>query len=240
VTATAVARFTQRLHAEWLPTFCRDQRRNYDPAGFKDSSILVSEFDATNFLRALDSGLVVDSERRGRYRCEKSKANEQLFWEGSRKVTPRPLTLWMEPVITIATVARLHLDFGWAAALIGMQPSGWAFDFAAYAADGSDRMVVAGEVKKSRREVDSLVEDLEAYSRADEGIAASDDRRHVNSRRKWDALQHLRAPLLWVVGPDDYTLPFAVTYGGSQARLSRIAVADLEQQLMRATSPTRP
>lgn len=201
--STAIDRFTARLRSEWLSAFCSDGKRRLDTAGFRDSSIRISERDAENFIRALDSGLVEDTGG-GRYRCASSKAVEQIFWTGPKASSPRTLTLWLEPVITIATVARLHLDFGWPAERIGMQSSDWAFDFAAYNNSGT-RILLAGEVKKTINEVDHLLADLIDCHAADASAALSGNARHINSFRKWSALRTQAVPLFWVVGPDYYT-----------------------------------
>ena len=50
----AVEEFTRRLEITWLPVYCKDGKRRYDPAGFKPESIKVTSQDAHDFMRALD------------------------------------------------------------------------------------------------------------------------------------------------------------------------------------------
>jgi hypothetical protein len=209
---TDLQRFTKRLQAEWLPAFCADPKRQFSPSGFRESSITITDVDAGNFLRALDSGLVYDAGG-GRYHCARSNAQEQIFWEGLKSIQPRPLTLWIEPVITIATMARLRFDFGCPAEVLGMQSKDWAFDFVVYhsATDKSER--IAGEVKKSRAEIDELVLQLRAYGNTGATAALSAHPKHINSFKKWTALLNCRAPLFWAVGPGNYTRSFEVQYG---------------------------
>ena len=149
----------------------------------------------------------------GRYRCARSNAQEQIFWEGRKATQPRPLTLWMEPVITIATMARLKFDFGWPAEVLGMQSKDWAFDFAVYrsATDTNER--IAGEIKKSKAEIDELVLQLRAYGQTGASAPLSAQSKHINSFKKWTALLRCRAPLFWTVGPGDYTRAFEIQYG---------------------------
>jgi hypothetical protein len=90
----------------------------------------VSSRDAQDFLRAIDHK-VVTVESGGRFRVPQSKSHEVIFWEHSTLVSPRPKTLRLESIITIAAVARLHLDFGWPIESLGMQSEDWAFDFTA-------------------------------------------------------------------------------------------------------------
>lgn len=212
ILATNLQRFTHRLQTEWLPAFCADPKRQFSLSGFKESSVSVTDFDAGNFLKALDSGLVYDAGG-GRYHCARSNAQEQIFWEGLKSVHPRPLTLWLEPVITIATMARLRFDFGWTAEVLGMQSKDWAFDFAVYrsATDKNER--IAGEVKKSKAEIDELVLHLRAYGHTGATAPLSAHSKHINSFKKWTALLRCRAPLFWAVGPGDYTRIFEVQYG---------------------------
>jgi hypothetical protein len=204
--------FRKRLQAEWLPTFCTDPNRQFSLSGFKESSITITDFDAGNFLRALDNGLVYDAGG-GRYHCARSNAQEQIFWEGLKSIQPRPLALWLEPVITIGTMARLRFDFGWPAEVLGMQSKDWAFDFAVYrsATDKNER--IAGEVKKSSAEIDELVLQLRAYGQTGATAPLSVHPKHINSFKKWTALLRCRAPLFWAVGPGDYTRIFEVQYG---------------------------
>ena len=209
---TELENFTNQLHAVWLPSFCLDQKRKFDPAGFKNASIILSEFDASNFLRAINSGLVRDTSG-GRYQCLKSSAQEQIFWEGLKSVVPRPLTLWLEPVITMGTIARLGLDFGWPPEVLGMQSKDWAFDFVVYQSPISTKEHIFGEVKTTAVHCDNLIADLQTYGQAGANEPLSEHPKHKNSFKKWQSLLKSRVNLLWVVGPDDYTHLFEVQYG---------------------------
>lgn len=216
-----VAVFRDRLYSEWLPTFCNDAARGYGTGGFREASIRVGALDAANFLRAMDGGLVKDIGG-GRYRCAQSKALEQLFWEREKNTTPRPVTLWMEPVISIATLARFHYDLGWPEERLGMQTTDWAFDLAAYSSAETQQLLVACEVKKSRPEVDHLIADLHHHSRDQPESLMSRKQRHINSFKKWAALRRDRPPFLWVVGPERYEYAFELTH--SQVTTTMIPV----------------
>lgn len=218
---SALHRFKARLHADWLPAFANDKKRNYGVDGFQQESIQVSEFDAANFLRAMDGGLVRDCGG-GRYQCARSKANEQLFWEGAKAKTPRPITLWLEPVITIATLARLHYDLGWPEAQLGMQTADYAFDLAAYSSEDHEP-VIACEVKKTRTEVDHLLADLEHHSLEPSSGPLSAKPRHLNSYRKWLSIQKNRPAFLWIVGPDSYESAFSLGLKTESIRLNPIS-----------------
>ncbi len=208
---SSIENFKRRLYDVWLPNFCEDSNRRYSPDGFKAQSIKVSEFDANNFIRALDSGLVKDSGG-GRHHCARRSAFVQIFTSGSKLIEPRPLTLWIEPVITIGTIARLGLDYGWPAKFLCMEPKDWAFDFAVFKSESSEDEYVAGEVKKTNKELDSLINDLMEFSQFGITERHSKPPKRINSFKKWLALLRCKAPLFWAVGPNDYTRLFAVQY----------------------------
>jgi hypothetical protein len=115
----ALELFNHRVTSEWLPAFCKDKKRNYDFAGFVAKPNELSDQDSKEFMRAMDEKIVsVDSG--GRFTMPQSKATEVNFWEHDRSISPRPISLWIEPVVTISANARLH--FGWPLASLGMQP----------------------------------------------------------------------------------------------------------------------
>lgn len=125
----------------------------------------------------------------------------------------------MEPVITVATVGRLHLDFGWPADRIGMQSADWAFDFVGYASADHSRMELAGEVKKTEAEIDRLVADLVSHADDRPDAPMSSKPRHLNSFRKWEAPRRERPALFWAVGPDGYGTVLVLKHGGDSPRL---------------------
>lgn len=227
--------FTRRLYDEWLPNFCDDEKRRYSPAGFKLESIKVTEFDASNFMRALDCGLVKDSGG-GRYLCARSSAFEQIFWNGRKSIEPRPLTLWVEPVITIGTIARLGLDYGWPANLLCMQSKDWAFDFAVFRAESSENEFVAGEVKKTSKELDNLISDVIEFGHKGITECSSDHSNRINSFKKWLALLRCEAPFFWAVGPNDYTQLFAVQYNTDHTA----TFTEIQLDQLRAPKNVRP
>ncbi len=219
--------FTSRLTTEWLPAFCNDQRRKDSIYSFSAESIKVSEFDVMNFMRALDHELVKDRGG-GRYRCARSYAHEQIFTNGLKSKTPRSLTLWIEPVITIGTIARLGLDYGWPSEQLGMQSKDWAFDFAVYELGSSEKEYIAGEVKKTPQELDQMIENLQDFGRRGLIQCDFDDPKQINSFKKWIALRTRQAPLFWAVGPNDYTKLFAVEYRSDHsAKFSQVPVGQL-------------
>ena len=75
---TELERFTQQLHDKWLPDFCLDPRRKFSLTGLRDSSITLTEFDAHNFLRAIESGLVCDTAGGG-YRHRQTVNTFKVF-----------------------------------------------------------------------------------------------------------------------------------------------------------------
>lgn len=225
--SNALGQFRARLLAEWLPAFANDGKRGYGVEGFREDSIRVSEFDAANFLRAMDGGLVEDCGG-GRYRCAQSRVNEQIFWEGPKRDSPRSITLWLEPVITIGTLARLVYDLGWPAEHLGMQTIDYAFDLAAYREGEQLGLVIACEVKKTQAEVDHLISDLQFHSQEPEAEPRSSKPRHLNSYRKWLSLRRCQPSLLWVVGPGAYGGTFQLKHSVDSTSLSQAPLGALK------------
>lgn len=191
--------FMRRLNGEWLLAYCSDTKRQYSPAGFRIGKDALTEEDARDFLRALDHGVVTFGERQ-RLQMAHGMKSETLFWEGLRDVERRPISLWLESVITVAVGARLHLDYGWPVDSLGMQSKDAAFDVMAYHAPDFDNEYVAVEVKKTSREVDELLRNLTKCCAGEHDPSCLDCKRK-NAHRKWVALQARKPPLFWAVGP---------------------------------------
>lgn len=198
--------FSQRLYADWLPAYCHDPRRNYDPTGFAAASIKVGEADARDCMAAIDRQVVVDTGG-GRFRAPRSLTHEVLFWEGARAISPRPISLWLEPVITLAALARLHVTYAWPTDALGAQSKDWAFDLAAYEPNPDAPPAILGEVKKSPRELEQLKEDLLALS---SGGALESVRR--NSAKKWQAILEAKPGLVWLVGPNEESYVYELEF----------------------------
>ncbi len=223
--------FRRRLLDVWLPEYAHDPRRQYGVEGFRPTYRLDA-FDAEWFMTGLDSGLV-RSDHGGRLRAPRSKVQEVIFWEcGPKAVRPRPINLALEPIITVATLARLHVQYGWPAGRLGMQSKDWAFDLVAYREDDGDTMAVAGEIKRTRREVDKLIEFMAVACRDGETDAEPADSRAVNAYRKWQALGRCQAPLFWAVGPGGLGRLFAIDYRGGVA----VSMNEIAEDALRFTA----
>jgi hypothetical protein len=191
--------FRRRVVQEWLPVYCADPKKQYSPEGFKPGSLTISAMDARDCMRAIDGG-VVQPVAQGMYRAARGTATEPLFWEGSRKTTPRPITFWVEPAITFAALARLHFDHAWPLDLLANQPRTWAFDLAAHDRRDPSTYRVLGEIKKSVREAERLERDLLS------GCSDSSGKNMLpNSKKKWAALVQSKPSILWIVGPSGHS-----------------------------------
>lgn len=223
-----VALLRERIHRELLPNFCNDSRRQHSTKGFKDSSIKISEYDATNFLRALDHEIVFD-QGGGRYYSAKKGASTQIFWTGLRSKQPRPLTLWIESIIAIGTIARLALDYNWPIASLCLEPNDWAFDLAAFRHPTDGNEWIGVEIKKSSKELDSLIRDLQLLSTRSPLDPPSREY-SMNSFKKWNAITRRRVPFFWAVGPNGYSRLFEL----DRTNVDRIVMA--EHTLMQLNS----
>lgn len=216
-TDSAKTEFMRRLREEWLPAYCKDPKRSYLVEGFRSGEPDLTEQDARDFLRALDSGVVTFGDRQ-RLRMAHGLASETLFWEGERKIAPRPISLWLETVITVAAAGRLHLDYAWPTETLGMQSRDNAFDLMAFRPPDFLKEQIAVEVKKSVREVEQLVANL-AKCCAGEHDESCRKGKRMNAHRKWVALIGRRPRLFWAVGPFPESRVFRVVACGDSIRL---------------------
>lgn len=202
--------FEALLYGQLIPQFCADQSRRCNAANFVRSSVKVSEEDAAYFLKAWEADLIQHAGR-GIYRTAKGAAGEQFFWEGMKSKEPRPFSLWLEPVITVAGLARLHFDYGWPAHLIATQSIDWAFDLVAFHPE-SDRELIACEVKKTTTEVDQLISFMEQFC-ANPVHPEPPSGKARNAFKKVSALRARRAAIFWALGPNGYSRIFRAVYG---------------------------
>lgn len=176
-------------------------------------------------MRAIDGGVVSDSGY-GRYRAPLSHATEQIFWHGSKKSKPQPLTLWLEPIITIGVLARLHFDLGWPTRCLGMQSEKGEFDFFARTASVTGAFYVAGEVKKSDHELTELLEYLKEFCAGRPAPTSNSKAR--NAWNKFQGMRRMHAAYFWAVGPARFERVFKIEHvAGESVVMSECTVASL-------------
>ena len=203
--------FKRRILEDLLPEYCNDPTRLWGTEGFRPDWSKVAEPDAADFLRALDGGLLKHIGR-GQYVAPRSAAKEVFFWEGRKSIQPRPTSLWMEPVITAAGIARLHFEYGWPIDAIGAQSPDWAFDIVAFRSSTSDSQHIVCEVKKSEREIEHLVNLMQDFAArgvtGEEGLVGPPK----NAFRKLRSLQAHKPPIFWALGPDRTGYVYEMSY----------------------------
>lgn len=191
-----------------LNPFCT--HRGYSSYEFVEGSLLrLGVHDASDFCAALDANLVVHDK--GTFRAALSKAKEQIFWEGRRKILPRRISLWLEPVITIAGLKRLCVDFGWPKERVGLQSKTWAFDLVGYSATCLTELLVC-EVKKNIEEIERLVELMKQFGASPANGAHDLTAEGRNALKKVDGLRRNKPPVFWALGPENFGYVFEVTY----------------------------
>lgn len=210
--------FNHRVVSEWLPTFCNDPKRNYCPDGFRMKPNELSEKDAHDFMRAVDEK-VVSVDAGGRFRMPQSKALEVIFWDGASKASPRGISLWIEPIVTIAAMARLHFDYGWPLKCLGMQSNNWAFDIMAYHPADTESPCIAGEVKSNRKQLDQLMNNLRSCCARGNHDCLTAPTTTRNAHKKWAGLRLQKPPLFWALGPGNDSRLFKVSYDSDFAVL---------------------
>jgi hypothetical protein len=202
----------QRILNEWLPPYLVDC--GYEPGGFSPPRTAISEDDARWFLAAIDQG-VVELLPKARLLLPGSPIKAMIFWEGSTQRSPRPVTVHMEGVLSAGMAARLHLEFGWPVANLGFEypprrPGRRAFDIAALGLDGSVQL--AGEAKKSPRELDHVLSVISECGSAGAHEHSPTESGVKNGHRKWEGLVSCRPKVFFTFGPDEDWSVYSVTY----------------------------
>lgn len=203
--------FQDRVLNDLLIVFSELPNRAWCREGFRRDWTKVSDLDALDFLRAMDASLV-EHVGGGLYRAPRSCAGEMFFWEGSKEPTPRTVTLWVEPVITVAVLARLHFDLGWPKDLLGTQSRGYEFDVTAYRSSDLANEFVACEVKKTIRELDQMVELMQRFAAENTPPSSVGPGKELNAYRKLKGLEARRAQVFWAVGPNGANYVFRMKY----------------------------
>lgn len=220
VVMSACMDFNALVLREYLPKFC--DYYGYPVAGFRvDTLGRINEYDAMWFLQALRTRTVV--QQQAFFSSALSGAREQIFWQGSKSISPRPITIWVEPVITIGAAGRLHSEFCWPQDLIGLQSKkSWAFDLVAYSRTLAP--LVACEVKKTRREIDYLIQAMIGYLSQPPLKEEPTTNRLRNAYRKVVGLRQMRPRLFWALGPDNYgkVFRFVQNAGAHTTRLDEV------------------
>lgn len=210
-----ITKFNHRLTQEWLVPFCLAKGLTHE--GFDGQAAeRLSENDARDFMESLDYGLVTNHQS-GRFVAPQSKATESIFWECSKKSVPRKITLWLEPIITMGALRRLQRDFGWTREFLGLQSKTWAFDLVAYSPKDQNLEYLVCEVKKSVKEIDSLLifmmKHLDSPSSIENTLKGSER----NAFRKIMALRDSSCEVFWALGPNSYGFIYKVLRGNNNS-----------------------
>lgn len=162
-------------------------------------------------MRAWELGLI-EHQGGGLYRSAQSRAGEQFFSEGHKSSQERRFSLWLEPVITFAGLARLNFDFGWPKEMIGTQSVDWALDLVAFLPDQQNEFI-AGEVKKTRIEIENMIDFMENFGH-DPALTEPDRNfpKARNAYKKVAALRARNAPIFWALGPDRFSKVYCMKY----------------------------
>jgi len=229
MTRTAIDEFRERLASRWVPSFsAAHAHRDFAPEGFRwETATRLKEYDARWFLAAVDAGLVTESG--GFFVAAMSPHTEQLFWSGSKSESPRTFTLWLEPIITIGALARLHFDHGWPADRLGCQSKGSGLDLVGY--DPADNWVLGGEVKNTQRELDALIVDMARFA-ADPGLTRPENQRLRNALKKVVSIRKNKPSTFWAIAAEGYSRAFRVVRldGAGRFALQKTPAARLDPE----------
>lgn len=205
----AIEQFECLLESTLIPEFAGAPDRNMHVSSFRRDTLKLSEYDAAEFIRVWNSGMLNHFER-GRYRFRENGSIEQFFSSGPKAKVPRQFGLWLEPVIAVGAMGRLHFDFGWPEGLIATQSRDGAFDVVAFR-PGCQNEHIAGEVKKSESETKVLIKLMKKFGLEPEAIEPQSGITR-NAFKKVLALRRRQPPVFWAIGPNRLNEVFKVRY----------------------------
>lgn len=113
-------------------------------------------------------------------------------------------------MITIAVLRRLQRDHHWQAAQLGLQSADWAFDLVAYDADNPSIERLVCEVKKTKAEVNVLIDHMWHYLQAPEDVLPGLKPAERNAFKKVIGLRKAAATTFWAAGPRKHLRTFTV------------------------------
>lgn len=229
----ALASFRRRIREELLPQYLTDC--GYESGGYKANDEAVTPSDAEWFLRALDERIATLLPK-ARLKLPASTVRAMIFWEHSASVTPRPVGLHLEGVLSAGMAARLHLKYGWPIEQLGFEyptrpgPGRRAFDLGVL--DGAGDLALAGEAKNKRGDLDHL---FKVIQRCAEAEKHEHPRHHadLNGHNKWVGLLLCRPRVFFTYGPGEDWSVFEVNYGADGG----LAFDEGSRELLRAPGP---
>jgi hypothetical protein len=204
--------FRQRIRSQLLPTYLEDYGRT--PGAYVDREERITSLDAAWFLRSIDEGIVA-VESKARLKLPASRVKAMIFWSGSGGAT----SIHLEGILSAGAAARLHIEYGWPVESLGFEfpdergPGRRAFDLGAVGP--SKRLVLAGEAKKSKAELDRVIDVMQQCSSLDKHEHAK-GHKDQNGHRKMIGLVRCRPSIFWTFGPADDWSVFDVAYVGER------------------------
>ncbi len=197
--------------------FCNNPKLGPGVAVFGGVGKKIAARDASDFVSGFKAGLV-KPHKKGQYRAAQSCASEQFFWSGSKKKEPRSVTLWVEPIIAVAALWRLHSQYEWPVEHLGTQSKRWGFDVCTYerpsppTEPATSPMVIACEIKKTTKELDEMVMLMKKFISDPPPQDELKFSKEVNAFRKVEELRLLKPRYFWAVGPGGYNMTFRIAF----------------------------
>jgi hypothetical protein len=205
--------FRSRIRDEWLPPYLADY--GYEPGGYFGDVGNLTEIDALWFMRAIDEG-VVTLLPKARLLLPASPIKATIFWEHSKAVSPRPISLHREGILSTGMAARLHFEFGWPVPQLGFEypfergDGRRAFDIGALTDDG--KLLLAGEAKNARDELAHLLAVMNDCGMRGAHAHEPPEKNRTNGHRKWLGLIRCQPEVFFTFGPGEDWSTFRVSY----------------------------
>jgi hypothetical protein len=197
------------LIEEELARYARET--GYGPLDLTSDRAIIDHGDAEFFVAGINSGLV-DRCPKGEYWLPASRWSTMAFLEGSKGVTPKQVHLFVEGIITVATAARLHLEYGWPKGCLGFEAEDQSFDLIGRLPKRR-WYSLAGEAKSSDKLLGKLLGGIERCGALGSHEESIHEMGQKNAHRKWRGLVSSHAPVLMAYGPGRDWRVFLVHHG---------------------------
>ena len=196
----------------------RDDRHGGAPLSSPD----VGWLDATHFHRAVECGLA-EIDHDGSYRVVADPATNMFSRGRSDSGHPIPVIETPEHIIGLATMARLHLDFGWPKECLNGHPHESSFSIVASVFPKSSSVHIVCDVRKTVDELVRLVASVMVICRKMPLTSSQASDEDECSARRWLRIfQRDRPSLFWVIGPSGAGIVYQLSYRGVYIQLNKV------------------
>lgn len=220
------AEFRLLVEDRLLSEYVNSPKKKFKKDGYVPDYRDFSRKDFEFFVQGMRAGLVYHNDDSGLYsttRKFKDKYEHRLgfFNAGSSSISPKPIHIAREAIVTIGMLWRLYNFYGWRdKTLLGVEcgkrfegDKAWPFDAAAHYNNNSDAEYIACEAKKDKKASNELIAKINSYHNKNIKISDLPEKEKPFFRKKY-ALVAGKVKYYLVCAPDEYSCLYNVNVYG--------------------------